>query len=184
MQRGRVAAASSPEASTGGLPLRRLILMRHADSADGSAKVRDHDRKLTDLGVQQAGSTASALKAQGWVPDVVLASNARRTKQTLEAMGEAMQELEDVDAHLYGSLYTISALDGQTRQHIEVGGGADRCLLDTWKLCRCRCSDRPAQWQSWHRMNACSDGFLWPVPWGGDEGRGWPMQTARMARMG
>ncbi|KAG1655473.1 hypothetical protein FOA52_008667 [Chlamydomonas sp. UWO 241] len=34
-----------------------------------------------------------------------------------------MAELGDVDAHLYGSLYTVAALDGQMRQHIE------ECLL-------------------------------------------------------
>ena len=39
--------------------------------------------------------------------------------QTLDEMSAQMEALSDADTHLYGSLYTINALDGQTRQHIE-----------------------------------------------------------------
>jgi phosphohistidine phosphatase SixA len=60
------------------------------------------------------------LQARGWIPDVVLASNAKRTRQTLEQMTGVMTDLSAVDSHLFGSLYTVNALDGQTRQHIEV----------------------------------------------------------------
>lgn len=70
----------------------------------------------------QAAETARILKSMGWVPDVVLASNAKRTRQTLDEMTSVIEGLGAVDAHLYGSLYTVAALDGQTRQHIEVGG--------------------------------------------------------------
>lgn len=68
----------------------------------------------------QAAETARILKSMGWVPDVVLASNAKRTRQTLDEMTSVIEGLGAVDAHLYGSLYTVAALDGQTRQHIEV----------------------------------------------------------------
>ncbi|KAG2433041.1 hypothetical protein HXX76_008768 [Chlamydomonas incerta] len=64
------------------------------------------------------------LKERGWTPDLVLASNSKRTKQTLDEMAEVMHELADVDAHYYGSLYTVAALDGQTRDHIV------ECLLE------------------------------------------------------
>ncbi|KAG2448681.1 hypothetical protein HYH02_006038 [Chlamydomonas schloesseri] len=64
------------------------------------------------------------LKERGWTPDLVLASNSKRTKQTLDEMAEVMHELADVDAHYYGSLYTVAALDGQTRDHIL------ECLLE------------------------------------------------------
>jgi phosphohistidine phosphatase SixA len=40
--------------------------------------------------------------ASGWLPDLVLASNARRTRQTLEAMAGVLGELRGVDTHLYG----------------------------------------------------------------------------------
>lgn len=59
------------------------------------------------------------MREGGWIPDVVICSNALRSKQTLEAMGEELPELEDADAHFLGSLYTISQLDGQTRAHLQ-----------------------------------------------------------------
>lgn len=42
--------------------------------------------------------------------------------QTLDEMTSRMEALSEADTHLYGSLYTINALDGQTRQHIEEVG--------------------------------------------------------------
>jgi phosphohistidine phosphatase SixA len=38
---------------------------------------------------------------------------------TLDAMAEADDALGGVDAHFLGSLYTVAALDGQTRAHLE-----------------------------------------------------------------
>ncbi|KAG2488010.1 hypothetical protein HYH03_013447 [Edaphochlamys debaryana] len=104
--------------------VRRLILLRHADSDGAPEGVRDHDRPISALGRKQAASVASLLAARGWLPDLVLASNSRRTKQTLDEMQEVMQELADTDAHYYGSLYTVAALDGQTREHLT------ECLLE------------------------------------------------------
>lgn len=111
---------------------RRLILLRHAESLSPS-NVRDHERPISDLGRKQSQELAALLRAKGWVPDLLLASNAKRTKQTLEEMEGVIEELKDVDTHLFGSLYTINALDGQTRQHIEelVLGVADDQLNHT-----------------------------------------------------
>ncbi len=107
--------------------------MRHADS-DTPSYGRDHDRPISSQGKAEAAQIARLLQEKGWVPDVVLASNARRTKQTLEEMSNVMEGLGDVDTHLYGSLYTVAALDGQTRQHIEVRPGKQ-----SWQQCMCRC---------------------------------------------
>ncbi|GFR52238.1 hypothetical protein Agub_g14772 [Astrephomene gubernaculifera] len=106
-----------------GKTLRRLILLRHADS-DQTQAVRDHDRQLSSAGRQQAAQVAQLIKSKGWTPDLVLASNSKRTKQTLDEMSEVLEELGSVDAHFYGSLYTVAALDGQTREHIM------ECLLE------------------------------------------------------
>jgi phosphohistidine phosphatase SixA len=38
----------------------------------------------------------------GWVPDLVLASNAKRTRQTLDEMSSVIQRLADLDTHFYG----------------------------------------------------------------------------------
>ncbi|GAX79009.1 hypothetical protein CEUSTIGMA_g6449.t1 [Chlamydomonas eustigma] len=97
-------------------------------------RIRDHDRPLSSRGRNEAAALARMLQARGWIPDVVLASNAKRTKQTLEEMTSVMTDLSDVDSHLYGSLYTVNALDGQTRQHIE------ECLLEVCDDERHRCA--------------------------------------------
>lgn len=55
-------------------------------------------------GRNEASNVASLLAAKGWVPDLILASNAVRTKQTLDAMSAVMPALGDVDSHFYGSL--------------------------------------------------------------------------------
>ncbi|KAF5832652.1 hypothetical protein DUNSADRAFT_11397 [Dunaliella salina] len=101
-----------------GAPTRKLIVLRHADSAFPQG-TRDHERPISAEGKLQAISIAHELKKAGWEPDLVLASNSKRTKQTLHEMSKVMESLEDVDTHLMGSLYTVAALDGQTRQHMQ-----------------------------------------------------------------
>eukprot|EP00877_Chromochloris_zofingiensis_P009141 jgi/Chrzof1/4480/Cz14g14230.t1 len=100
------------------MAIRRLILLRHADS-ENSAGVRDHDRRISHQGKREAMNIARRLQELDWIPDIIIASNSRRTKQTLDLMCEAHSELGTVDAHFLGSLYTVSALDGQTRTHLE-----------------------------------------------------------------
>lgn len=80
--------------------------------------VRDHDRPISEQGRREAGQVALRLNGRGWLPDVVLASNSTRTKQTIDEMCGVLPELAAADAHYYGSLYTVAALDGQTREHI------------------------------------------------------------------
>lgn len=116
-------AASDADGKARTGALRRVILLRHADS-ESPAGLRDIDRPISAEGKKQAAETARILKSMGWVPDVVLASNAKRTRQTLDEMTSVIEGLGAVDAHLYGSLYTVAALDGQTRQHIE------ECILE------------------------------------------------------
>ena len=62
---------------------------------------------------------AQQLAAGGWLPDVLISSNAVRSRETLEAMREALPALDYSDIHFLGSLYTISQLDGQTRAHLQ-----------------------------------------------------------------
>lgn len=113
--------------------LKRLILLRHADS-ETNAKCRDHDRPLSVRGRREAAGIAATLKASGWTPDLVLASDSKRSKQTLEEMSSTLDALTSADAHYYGSLYTVAALDGQTRQHLqelisEVATDSHTCIL-------------------------------------------------------
>jgi phosphohistidine phosphatase SixA len=93
--------------------------MRHADAEETRA-VRDHDRPVTRLGRRTAADVARQLRAAGWLPDVLVCSNAVRSRQTLEEMRRELG-VDDADEHYLGSLYSISQLDGQTRAHLQVG---------------------------------------------------------------
>ncbi|QNA76835.1 histidine phosphatase family protein [Streptomyces sp. So13.3] len=62
---------------------RRLVILRHAKSAwpDG---VPDHDRPLNRRGLRDAPAAGRWLDEAGRLPDLVLCSSARRTRQTWE----------------------------------------------------------------------------------------------------
>lgn len=95
----------------------RLILLRHADSQQ-TGDVKDHDRPITQQGREAASKVAALLQSRGWLPDLVICSNALRTRQTLEAMQHASPDFAAPTHKYFASLYTVAALDGQTRRHI------------------------------------------------------------------
>ena len=65
---------------------RRLIVMRHASSPHGDS---DHERPISDKGQREAEEIAERLVEVGWIPQLVLSSDAARTRQTWEAMAPA-----------------------------------------------------------------------------------------------
>lgn len=66
---------------------RTLILMRHAKSDWGSPGLADHDRQLNERGMRDAPALGGWLRMNGYLPDQVLCSTARRTRQTLDGLG-------------------------------------------------------------------------------------------------
>ena len=72
---------------SGNPPLRQLLLLRHAKAAPGAPGLGDHARPLDERGRLAASSMRDAMRGLGLLPDVVLVSSARRTLQTLEALG-------------------------------------------------------------------------------------------------
>src|SRR5262245_63263364 len=72
-----------------------LILWRHADAEDG---VPDAERKLTPKGEKQAKRVADWLKEQLPEDYVVLASPARRARQTAQALTKKLEIVEDLGA--------------------------------------------------------------------------------------
>ncbi len=86
---------------------RRLLLIRHAQAADGAI---DADRPLTGRGARRAAAIGSWLTQAGLVPDRVVVSPARRAVQTWEQTGAplvpGLQPL--VDARIYDN--TVEAL--------------------------------------------------------------------------
>lgn len=67
--------------------MRQLLLLRHAKSSWDDPQLPDHARPLNARGRRAAHAMARAMHELGLAPDVVLVSSARRTLQTLEALG-------------------------------------------------------------------------------------------------
>ena len=79
--------------------MKELILLRHAHAEPSAPDGTDLDRPLSPEGLAEAESAGGWLKEQGLVPDRVLCSPARRTRETLEGVlgviGYVDQRLED-----------------------------------------------------------------------------------------
>lgn len=67
--------------------MRQLLLMRHAKSLWDDPKLSDHARPLNARGRSSAVAMGAAMRELGLAPDLILVSSARRTLQTLEALG-------------------------------------------------------------------------------------------------
>ncbi len=84
--------------------MRRLILMRHAKAERLSDSGQDHDRPLCPRGVADAQLMAHELAARGLRPDLVLVSDAARTRETWAAMATIFAEVPArFDAGLYNA---------------------------------------------------------------------------------
>lgn len=81
--------------------MRRLILLRHAKS-DRPSGVADLDRPLNTRGKRAAPQMGAYLAAEGLIPDAVVVSPARRTRETWDAVQGALKELE---AQIVSSIY-------------------------------------------------------------------------------
>jgi len=65
---------------------KRLILMRHAKSSWDHVGP-DHDRPLNSRGYKSAPSVGQWLRSNGYLPDAILSSSAKRTRETCEGLG-------------------------------------------------------------------------------------------------
>ncbi|QGM44566.1 SixA phosphatase family protein [Methylocystis heyeri] len=68
--------------------MRRLLLLRHG-KADRHSAGGDRERPLTRRGLEDSRLIGAFLAGEGVTPDLAVASNARRAKQTLEKVLEA-----------------------------------------------------------------------------------------------
>ena len=69
---------------------RRLILIRHAKSGWGDIHAADHDRTLTKRGEGAAKAVGQWLIEKGYIPDLILTSDAMRTRQTTAGIVDAL----------------------------------------------------------------------------------------------
>jgi len=68
----------------------RLLLLRHAKSSWNEGGLADIDRPLSPRGWRDAGRMGTAMAADGLIPDRILCSPARRTRETLAAILPAL----------------------------------------------------------------------------------------------
>ena len=73
---------------------RRLIIMRHAKSSWNEEEPDDHERPLSNRGRRDAPRVAKELGRRGWIPELVLSSDAVRAKETWRRMADAFDEVE------------------------------------------------------------------------------------------
>lgn len=86
--------------------MKRLILFRHAKTERTAASGEDFDRALTERGKSDAALTARLLRAAGLIPDCVLVSAAKRTRESWAA---AAANLPDAHAKVMDELYDAPA---------------------------------------------------------------------------
>ncbi|MEO6264694.1 MAG: histidine phosphatase family protein [Luteimonas sp.] len=104
--------------------MRELILLRHAHAEPASPGQADLDRPLSPEGLAEAEAAGRWLAGHGLIPDRVLCSPARRTRETMEAVLAAVGY---VDQRLDDSIHeatsgTLAALADSHRE-------AERLLL-------------------------------------------------------
>jgi phosphohistidine phosphatase SixA len=86
--------------------MKELILLRHAHAEPAAPGGADIDRALSPEGLAEAESAGRWLRGKGLVPDRVLCSPARRTRETLEAV---LDVIGYVDQRLESSIYEATA---------------------------------------------------------------------------
>jgi phosphohistidine phosphatase len=62
--------------------MKTLLLLRHAKSSWDDTSLADFDRPLAGRGRKAAPRMGKEIMARGWLPDAILASPAKRTRQT------------------------------------------------------------------------------------------------------
>ena len=87
--------------------MRRLLLLRHAKSSWDNPRLADFDRPLNPRGRRDAPRMGIAMRAWGYVPDLVLCSTARRTRDTWALIGPRLAA--DVPVTYLDRLYEADA---------------------------------------------------------------------------
>ncbi|GAV56678.1 His_Phos_1 domain-containing protein [Cephalotus follicularis] len=99
--------------------VRRLILLRHAQSSWDHPSLRDHDRPLSQSGKADAVKVSQKLQQLGWIPQLILSSDAVRARETLKIMQEQVRGFLEAEVRFISSFYSVAAMDGQTAEHLQ-----------------------------------------------------------------
>ena len=78
--------------------MKTLLIMRHAKSSWEEEGQSDHERPLNDRGLRDAPRMGEFLVKKGFTADAILTSSAKRARRTAEAVAQAMNRVEHVEA--------------------------------------------------------------------------------------
>jgi len=84
--------------------MKTIYLLRHAKSSWADSDLADRDRPLAPRGWRAARAMAAHLEEREILPDLVLCSPARRTRETLDGISESVAGARvEIDEGLYGA---------------------------------------------------------------------------------
>ncbi len=76
---------------------RTLVLIRHAKSSWANPLQSDFERPLNDRGKEEAPAMGEKLKKMGIIPDLIISSSAKRTRQTAKRIArETGYDVDDI----------------------------------------------------------------------------------------
>lgn len=108
------------------VPMKTLLVLRHAKSDWSDDALDDHDRPLAPRGEQAAPAMGRHILRRGLVPALVLCSTARRARDTLALAAAEWPEMPPVrhDRELY-----LAGVDGILRRVAAVEDAADPLMV-------------------------------------------------------
>lgn len=95
--------------------MKRLMLLRHAKSLMGEPGQSDRDRALSQRGFRDAQAMARMFASHPQLPDRILCSSSRRTRETLAALLPHL----DTNTHI---IITDNVYEDETGDYIDVIG--------------------------------------------------------------
>lgn len=87
--------------------MKTLYLLRHAKSSWGDSELSDFDRPLNNRGRREAEKIAEYMKENKYIPEYIICSTAKRTRETLEEILKALKF--EGEANYLESLYLASS---------------------------------------------------------------------------
>jgi phosphohistidine phosphatase len=106
--------------------MKRLMLLRHCKSSWAEPGLADRDRTLAPRGQHDAVNIAETMLARGFLPDRILCSPARRTRDTLALVQAHLRA--DCPIDFLEEIYSGPAPDYR-RIVADKGGEAERLML-------------------------------------------------------
>ena len=139
--------------------MRRLLLLRHAKAAQDTGE-GDHARILTDRGRRDAARMGQVMDTRGYIPDLVLCSNSRRTAETWELLSPELAKAAHVE--LTRDLYLAApkniqlliqktAADVKTLMLLGHNPGIEECAV--------RLARKPASKSERHKLDGIREKF-------------------------